>query len=129
MGHIGKFCQPLFEPMSLNWQESVAILSGIPAKEIVVSTMSVLYTQPGDETSEDEESLSPSVKERLQESMSLPSAVAFLIFTLLYLPCVATIMAIGSELNWRWAVGSAAYNTAVAWIMAYVAYLVTQLLV
>ena len=129
MGHIGKFCQPLFEPMSLNWQESVAILSGIPAKEIVVSTMSVLYTQPGDETSEDEESLSPSVRERLQETMSLPSAVAFLIFTLLYLPCVATIMAIGSELNWRWAVGSAAYNTAVAWIMAYVAYLVTQLLV
>ncbi len=129
MGHIGKLCQPVFEPMSFDWQESVAIVSGIPAKEIVVSTMSVLYTQPGDEIAEADESLSPSIKGRLKNSMSLPSAVAFLIFTLLYLPCVATIMAIGSELNWRWAVGSAVYNTAVAWIMAYVAYLITQLLV
>ena len=128
MGKIGKVCEPVFRPMDLGWQASVAILSGIPAKEIVVSTMNVLYAHPDDAAVEGEEELSPSVKERIAKSMSLPSAVAFLIFSLLYLPCIATIMAISSELNWKWAVGSAVYNTAVAWLLAWVAYLVTGLL-
>lgn len=129
MGHIGKWCQPMFEPMGLEWQASVAIMSGIPAKEIVVSTMNVLYAQPGDEAPEDDEHLSPSISRRIAGSMSLPSAVAFLVFSLLYLPCIATIMAIGSELNWRWAVGSALYNTGIAWVVAYVAFHITQLFV
>ena len=103
-------------------------MSGIPAKEIVVSTMNVLYAHPDDADVEGEEELSPNVKERVASSMSLPSAVAFLIFSLLYLPCIATIMAISSELNWKWAVGSAVYNTAVAWLLAWVAYLLTGLL-
>ena len=128
MGKIGKVCEPVFRPMDLGWQASVAILSGIPAKEIVVSTMNVLYAHPDDAAVEGEEELSPSVKERIAKSMSLPSAVAFLIFSLLYLPCIATIMAISSELNWKWAMGSAVYNTAVAWLLAWVAYLVTGLL-
>lgn len=129
MGYIGKWSQPIFEPMEFEWQASVAIISGIPAKEIVVSTMNVLYAQPGDEASEDNEHLSPDIGRRIAGSMSLPSAVAFLVFSLLYLPCIATIMAIGSELNWRWAVGSALYNTCVAWIVAYIAFCVTQLFV
>ena len=128
MGKIGKVCEPVFRPMELGWQASVAILSGIPAKEIVVSTMNVLYAHPDDADVEGEEELSPNVKERVASSMSLPSAVAFLIFSLLYLPCIATIMAISSELNWKWAVGSAVYNTAVAWLLAWVAYLLTGLL-
>ena len=128
MGKIGKVCEPVFRPMELGWQASVAILSGIPAKEIVVSTMNVLYAHPDDAEVADEEELSPSVKERVARSMSLPSAVAFLIFSLLYLPCIATIMAISSELNWKWAMGSAVYNTAVAWLLAWIAYLVTGLL-
>jgi ferrous iron transport protein B len=61
--------------------------------------------------------------------MSIPTAIAFLIFSLLYLPCIATIMAIGAELNWRWAVGSALYNTAIAWVMAWVGYVITSLIV
>lgn len=128
MGKIGKVCEPVFRPMELGWQASVAILSGIPAKEIVVSTMNVLYAHPDDADVEGEEELSPNVKERVASSMSLPSAVAFLIFSLLYLPCIATIMAISSELNWKWAIGSAVYNTAVAWLLAWVAYLLTGLL-
>lgn len=127
MGYIGKVCEPVFEPMDLNWQASVALLSGIPAKEIVVSTMNVLYSQQGDPI--DDETISPKVSERITKSMSLPSAVAFLVFALLYLPCIATIMAIGSELNWKWAVGSAIYNTAIAWVLAYAAYLITSLII
>lgn len=127
MGYIGKVCEPVFEPMSLNWQASVALLSGIPAKEIVVSTMNVLYSQQGEPIND--ETISPKVSERITKSMSLPSAVAFLVFALLYLPCIATIMAIGSELNWKWAVGSAIYNTAIAWVLAYAAYLITSLII
>lgn len=129
MGRIGQFCNPVFEPMDMEWQATVALISGIPAKEIVVSTMNVLYAQPGDEIPTSDDELSPSVSERIAGSMSTPTAVAFLLFALLYLPCVATIMAIGSELNWRWAVGSALYNTGIAWLIAWIAFHITQWLV
>lgn len=122
MGRIGEFCQPVFEPMDMNWQTTIALLSGVPAKEIVVSTMNVLYAQPHDQEPESDDVLSEDVSRRMANDMSTATAVAFLIFSLLYMPCFATIMAIGSELNWRWAVGSAIYNTAVAWLMAWIAY-------
>ncbi|MBO5832332.1 MAG: ferrous iron transport protein B [Alistipes sp.] len=128
MGHIGKFCEPVFAPMDMEWQATVALISGIPAKEIVVSTMNVLYAHPSDEEAANDEELSPSATKRIAESMSIPTAVAFLIFSLLYLPCVATIMAIGAELNWKWAVGSALYNTAVAWVVAWIGFLITSLI-
>ena len=128
MGTIGQWCQPIFEPMEMEWQATVALLSGIPAKEIVVSTMNVLYAHPNEEEAESDDVLSKGASNRIANSMSIPTAVAFLIFSLLYLPCIATIMAIGSELNWKWAVGSALYNTAIAWILAWVAYHITQLL-
>lgn len=129
MGHIGKLCEPIFAPMDMEWEASVALLSGIPAKEIVVSTMNVLYAQPGDKAPNSDEELSPSVSERIADSMSIPTAVAFLIFALLYLPCIATIMAIVSELNWKWALGSALYNTGIAWVVAWLAFHLTQLIV
>jgi ferrous iron transport protein B len=87
--------------------------------------MSVLYSQPGDVVPVDEEELSAAVGDRITNSMTLPTAVAFLIFSLLYLPCIATIMAIASELSWKWAVGSAVYNTVVAWLFAWIGYHVT----
>lgn len=129
MGRIGQFCEPVFAPMDMEWQATVALISGIPAKEIVVSTMNVLYAQPGDAEPESDDELSPSVSDRIARSMSLPSAIAFLIFSLLYLPCIATIVGIGSELNWKWAVGSAVYNTAIAWVIAWLGYLITGLIV
>ena len=122
MGRIGEFCQPVFEPMDMNWQTTVALLSGVPAKEIVVSTMNVLYAHPNDAEPESDEQLSQGASDRMANDISTATAVAFLIFSLLYMPCFATIMAIGSELNWKWAVGSAIYNTAVAWLMAWIAY-------
>lgn len=128
MGKLGQICEPVFRPMELGWQASVAILSGIPAKEIVVSTMNVLYAHPNDDEPVGDDELSTGAKERIANSMSTPSAVAFLIFSLLYLPCIATIMAIASELNWKWALGSALYNTAVAWILAWIAFHVTTII-
>ena len=127
MGYIGQVCQPIFEPMDFEWQASVAMISGIPAKEIVVSTMNVLYAPENTEEIDSDEELTTTARERIANSMSVPSAVAFLIFSLLYLPCIATIMAIGSELNWRWAVGSALYNTGIAWLLAWAAFHITKL--
>ena len=128
MGKLGQICEPVFRPMELGWQASVAILSGIPAKEIVVSTMNVLYAHPNDDEPVGDDELSTGAKERIANSMSTPSAVAFLIFSLLYLPCIATIMAIASELNWKWALSSALYNTAVAWILAWIAFHITTII-
>ena len=129
MGYIGQLCEPVFSPMDMEWQATIALISGIPAKEIVVSTMNVLYAHPDDVEAESDEELSPSASKRIADSMSIPTAVAFLIFSLLYLPCIATIMAIGAELNWKWAVGSALYNSAVAWIVAWIGFLITSLIV
>ena len=127
MGMIGEITQPVFEPMNMDWQASVALVSGIPAKEIVVSTLSVLYTQPSDSNIASEEEIEHNISKRVAGSMSTPTAVAFLIFALLYLPCIATIVAIASELNWKWAIGSALYNTAIAWLLAWVGYHITLL--
>jgi ferrous iron transport protein B len=91
--------------------------------------MNVLYAHPNDAEAESDDELSPSATKRIADSMSIPTAIAFLIFSLLYLPCIATIMAIGAELNWKWAVGSAVYNTAVAWVVAWIGYLITTLIV
>ena len=88
--------------------------------------MSVLHSHPDDaEATEEETSLR--VGERVAAGMSLPTAVAFLIFALLYLPCIATIVAVASELNWKWAIGSALYNTAIAWLLAWAGYHITLL--
>ena len=126
MGQIGKITEPLFEPMDMDWKASVALISGIPAKEIVVSTLSVLHSHPDDATISEAES-THRVSKRVAEGISMPTAVAFLIFALLYLPCIATIVAIASELNWKWAVGSALYNTAIAWLLAWAGYHITLL--
>lgn len=128
MGMIGEITQPVFEPMDMDWQASVALISGIPAKEIVVSTLSVLYTQPSDANITSEQEMEHNISKRVAGSMSTPTAVAFLIFALLYLPCIATIVAVASELNWKWAIGSALYNTAIAWLLAWIGYHITLLL-
>ena len=126
MGQIGKVTEPIFEPMDMDWKASVALISGIPAKEIVVSTLSVLHSHPDDATASEEET-SRNINKRVAEDMSLPTAIAFLIFALLYLPCIATIVAIASELNWKWAIGSALYNTIIAWLLAWGGYHITLL--
>lgn len=122
LGQVGHVCAPVFEPLGLNWKASVAILTGIPAKEIVVSTLGVLYSEQ--DGAIEAESDSPALSKRLAASgdFTPASALAFLVFILLYLPCIATIVAIAAEIGWRWACISILYNTALAWIMAYLTY-------
>ena len=122
IGRVGKLCEPAFEPIGLNWKASVSLLSGIAAKELMVSTLGVLY-------SNDAENSPVQLKQNLAKSgdFTSPSVLALLVFTLLYMPCVGTISAIGSESGWKWAVGSAIYSTAVAWICAFAVYHIAQL--
>ncbi len=118
LGRLGKSCQPIFEPLGLNWKAGVALLSGLPAKEIIVSTVGVLYTDEEPETGNEK----LSGKLVASGDYTPASALAFLVFVLLYFPCIATIAAIGSEAGWKWAVGAVLYDTALAWGVAWVVY-------
>lgn len=117
LGQIGKFIEPVMEPMGLNWKASVAMLSGASAKEIVVSTLGVLYSV--------DEPQSEGLSVRLSSSgdYSRASALAMIIFILLYAPCLATLAAIARESGgWRWALFSVLYSTTLAWVLSFVVY-------
>ena len=125
LGRIGKFCEPVMKPLGLDWRASVSLLSGAAAKEIVVSTLGVLYSV------EDAESNSVSLSQHLIASgnYSRAAALAMMIFVLLYFPCIATISAIAQEAGgWKWALFSVVYNTALAWVVAFAAYHIGGLL-
>ena len=121
LGRMGKAFEPVFAPLGFNWKGSVALLSGIPAKEIIVSTMGVLYTDSNEDSVGND---TASLPEQLKASgdFNTASVTAFLLFILIYLPCIATIAAIGSEAGWKWAAASVFYSSAVAWLIAYAAY-------
>ena len=159
LGRLGKGCEPVFSPLGFNWKASVALLSGLPAKEIVVSTLGVLYsegamTTPAEgtiiggadgpaeiivsdsdtetaaaaaEPSEEEETASLSQRLLASGDFTTASALAFLVFILLYIPCIATVVAIGAEAGWKWAAASVVYNTALAWFVAWIVYRIALL--
>lgn len=118
---LGKIVNPVMEPIGMHWRATVAAIAGIPAKEIVVSTLGVLYT--GDEEI-DEQALSARIRSvnpsTGQPDFTAASALAFLVFVLLFCPCIATLTAIGKETgSWRYPLFSALYSTAVAWLLAF----------
>lgn len=121
---MGKAINPIMEPIGFHWRASVAALAGVPAKEIVVSTLGVLYTG-------DEEASEQTLSSRLtapnpatgKPDFTAAAALSFMIFILLYCPCIATITAIVKETgNPRYGLFSVLYNTAVAWIFAFIVY-------
>lgn len=126
---IGKAVNPVMQPIGFHWRATVAAIAGIPAKEIVVSTLGVLYT--GDEEASDNTlgtrltAPSPSTG---QPDFTPASALSFLVFILLYCPCMATLVSIVRETgSWRYGVFSALYNTAVAWLVAFATYRIALL--
>jgi ferrous iron transport protein B len=128
LGRIGKVCEPIMKPIGLNWKGCVAILSGATAKEIVVSTLGVLYAAepiPTDENGELSEDASLGAKLVASGDFDTRTAVAFMVFILLYFPCIATLIAIAKETGrWYWAAATVFYNTAVAWVAAFITYLI-----
>lgn len=120
----GKAVKPVMEPAGFHWRATVAVLAGIPAKEIVVSSLGVLYTG-------DEEVAESKLSERIKApnpvtgkpDFTSASALAFMVFVLLYFPCMATLVAIVKETgHWGYGLFSVVYNTAVAWLAAVITY-------
>ena len=119
IGQMGKFIEPVIEPLGFNWKMGIGIVAGLPAKELVVSTLNVLYTNSDEEPTEE----SSALVSAMQKDFTPASVLAFMVFILLCFPCIATIMAIKHESGtWRWAAFSAIYTTAVAWVLAFLIY-------
>lgn len=124
IGRMGKSIEPLFAPQGFNWKLDVSLIAGVGAKEIVASTMGVLYS--GDDSFGDDEDFSEDASKyiRLRQQMAAEgltplTAYAYLLFILLYFPCLATIVAIKNETaSWRWALCAAGYMTLVAWLVS-----------
>ena len=120
IGMLGKAIEPLNEPLGFNWKMDVGLLAGIGAKELVISTMGVMYAQDGKEYeglgSEEDTQLQAALK----STVPTAAALAFMVFVLLYFPCIATFVAIKSETHsWWWAILLALYTILVAWLCAF----------
>ena len=127
LSYIGRFVEPVMRPLDLGWKACCSLLAGCAAKEVVVSTLGVLYV--GDD---DAELLSERLKTPSKITGKAPftpaSALGFLVFVLLYFPCVATITAVVKETGtWRWGAFSVLYNTTLAWGLAWITFRIALL--
>ena len=134
IGRMGKTIEPVFAPQGFNWKLDVSLICGVGAKEIVASSIGVLYS--GDDSFGDDDSFSDDNEKytrlrqtMIQEGITPLAAYAYLIFILLYFPCIATIAAIKNETgSWRWAGFAAIYTTAVAWVASMAVFQIGSLL-
>ncbi len=136
IGGLGKFIEPVMHPLGFDWKMSISLLSGLAAKEIVVSTLGVLY-QAGDTT--DNENVALAVKlqnqtyvtgEKAGQKVFTPLiALSFMLFVLLYFPCIGVLAAIIKESgHWKWGVFTVIYTTAIAWVVAFIVFQAGSLL-
>ena len=133
IGRLGKAVSPALDPLGFDWRMDVGLLAGVGAKELVVSTMGVMYSQ-GEEAVADGDNLDvdagadpdsddTQLQAALKRSVSKAAALAFMVFVLLYFPCIATFVAIKNETGgWRWAILCAIYTIIVAWLLAFATY-------
>jgi len=111
IGQIGKTIEPAIKPLGFDWKLGIGLLSGVGAKELVVSTLGVLYTNE-----EDIDSVNLSNRIPITPTVAL----GYMLFVLIYFPCVATLAAIRQESgSWKWAIFTACYTTALAWLVAF----------
>ena len=129
IGRLGKAVSPALDPLGFDWRMDVGLIAGVGAKELVVSTMGVMYSQGEEETAEEEEEFEGTqLQSALTRSVSPAAALAFMVFVLLYFPCIATFVAIKNETGgWRWAILCAVYTIVVAWILAFATYRIALL--
>ena len=120
IGTIGKAVEPAMEPLGFNWKMDVGLLAGIGAKELVISTMGVVYAQDGEKYEEGDDT---QLQAALKATVPTAAALAYMVFVLLYFPCIATFVAIKNETGkWRWAILLCLYTILVAWLFAFAAY-------
>ncbi len=127
IGQLGKAIEPVITPLGFDWRMGVSIVSGIAAKEIVVSTLGVLYQAESSSTADLKEKLQNtrySYGKRKGEKVFTPVvAISFIFFILIYFPCIAVIAAIKSESgSWKWALFTIVYTTSLAWLVSFITY-------
>ena len=124
MAQIGKAIEPAMRPCGFDWRQSVSLLAGVGAKEVVASTMAVVYATSSDEAAMLEEDFESEegesrISELIRDNMTPRSAMSMLLFILLYMPCVSTVVAIKNESGkWKWALFTVAYTIGLAWIVS-----------
>jgi len=135
LGQIGHFIQPVMEPLGFDWKMSISLLAGLPAKEIIVSTMGVLY-----QVDQNNEQIGLSNKLQQEKFISgekkgelvfsIPVALSFLTFVLIYFPCIGVIATIKNESGkLKWALFTIFYTTAVAWLLSFIVFNIASLFV
>lgn len=146
IGYVGKAMEPVLEPLGFDWRMGVGIVAGVGAKELVVSTLGVMYAdeepivaagvseddvQSGATVipSGDEESIAETRLQRaLVKSVTPAAALAYMVFILLYFPCIATFVAIKNESGgWKWAIVTAIYTIVLAWVAAFITFRIASL--
>ena len=128
IGYVGKAMEPVLEPLGFDWRMGVGIVAGVGAKELVVSTLGVMYAD--DEPLEvaapdvsDETSGDTRLQRALTRSVTPAGALAYMVFILLYFPCIATFVAIRRESgSWKWAIFTAVYTIVLAWVAAFITF-------
>lgn len=134
IGRMGKAIEPVFRPQGFDWKLDVGLISGVGAKEIVASTLGVLYADndsfaDDDTYSENNEKYTRLRKQMEADGITPLTAYCFLLFVLLYFPCIATIAAIKGETgSWKWATFTAVYTTALAWVVSAAVFQVGKLM-
>ncbi|MDD2896183.1 MAG: ferrous iron transport protein B [Aliarcobacter sp.] len=125
LGYVGKYSEPFFAPLGFDWKMTIALETGLAAKEIVVSTLSILYGL-GSDSDENSDSL----VEKIKTNISFASAISFIVFVMIYLPCLAASMVFVREAgNWKYLVYLFVFTTASAWILSFIFYNITKFLV
>ena len=135
LGRFGRLIEPVMRPLGFDWKMSIALLAGLPAKEIVISTMGVLYQTGDDETTVNLQQKLRNEKFETGKNIGQPvfttsTALAFLVFILIYFPCIGVVVAIKNESeSWKWALFAVFYTTSLAWIAAFLVYNIGNLMV
>ena len=121
IGMVGKSVEPAMEPLGFNWKMDVGLLTGIGAKELVISSLGVMYAQDGAASEADEGDTA--LQAALKADIPIAAALAYMVFVLLYFPCIATFVATKNETgSWWWAILLCLYTILVAWLCAFAAY-------
>ncbi len=132
LGVLGKSISPVFEPLGFDWKITIGLLTGIVAKEVVISTMGVLFKASEEEGMGDGE-LARSIQEHFAAISNAPpplTAFSLLLFVLIYFPCVGVVMTIAKEAgHWGWAIFSMAFTTILAWIVSFFVFQIGQLII
>ena len=125
LGYIGKYSEPLFQPLGFDWKMTIALETGLAAKEIVISTLSILYGLG----SENDES-SSSLMEKIKYNITIESAISFIVFVMIYLPCLAASMVFVRESgNWKYLAYLFIFTTISAWLLSFFAYNISKVIV